>query len=143
MKNFKTILTIFILYQIAVILVLWPEDSCEAIFHYRFCESAMRYFIFCLIVPFAVFLLYWWRNELWKIRKKLMLALTTITICAGAFWLLSASIKDMRKANYERERRERQEYHNRAIQQIKERENAKKWENDKKGNFESLKLYLK
>ena len=71
MKSFKPIFTIFVIYQIVMILILYGDshsygDICASLFSYKFCNNYgfPKYFIMCFTIPLAIGFAYWWRKEL-------------------------------------------------------------------------------
>ena len=60
----KICLTVFIVYEAAVISFLHFQSTCDAIFSSAFCTSWFRYFLFCVIVPLFVGLILMWINEI-------------------------------------------------------------------------------
>lgn len=85
MKNFKTIFTVFIIYQITAILILYGNDHsydgiCSVLLSRDFCDDygVIKYFIFCLVVPGAIALVYWWRKEIKTVIAKICLKIIKI-----------------------------------------------------------------
>ena len=60
----KICLTVFVVYEAAVISFLHFQSTCDAIFSSAFCTSWFRYFLFCVIVPLFVGLILMWINEI-------------------------------------------------------------------------------
>ena len=60
----KICLTVFVVYEAAVVSFLHFQSTCDAIFSSAFCASWFRYFLFCVIVPLFVGLILMWINEI-------------------------------------------------------------------------------
>lgn len=61
MLKLKICLTVFILYEIAAVLLLHFPTTCDAMFAYSFCaDSVFKYFIACIAVPALAFLIAMW-----------------------------------------------------------------------------------
>ena len=60
----KICLTIFIVYEAAVVSFLHFQSTCDAVFSSAFCTSWFRYFLFCVIIPLIIGLILMWINEI-------------------------------------------------------------------------------
>ena len=60
MQKIKIFITFFILYEFIAITVLQIPEFCFGIFNYNFCETGYKYFLFCVMVPVLICLLFWW-----------------------------------------------------------------------------------
>ncbi len=61
MKKLKIFTTLFIIYEFVVITVLQIPVFCNALFNYNFCGfGGFKYFLFCVMLPTLVCLLFWW-----------------------------------------------------------------------------------
>lgn len=67
----KLLLTIFIIYQIAIICILTDtRDTCQTLFSTRFCHhDGFQYVVMCLFVPTLFALIYNWKSEIIKFFK--------------------------------------------------------------------------
>ena len=75
----KKILTLFILYEVIMIMVLSYEEMCNGILcafsHYSscdFCEyDGFQYLIMCIFIPALFFVIFMWRKEIATFFRKL------------------------------------------------------------------------
>lgn len=67
----KLLLTIFIIYQIAITCILTDtSDTCQTFFSYEFCHHhGFQYVVMCLFVPTLFALIYNWKSEIIKFFK--------------------------------------------------------------------------
>ena len=71
--NLKTCLTLFICYEIAIILILADSyDACDFIFSYDFCMyDGFQYLVMCLFVPALVAVIVMWKQEIKNFLKRI------------------------------------------------------------------------
>ena len=60
MRKFKIFTTIFILYEFIAITILHVPEFCFVLFNYNFCETGYKYFLFCIMLPVLIWIMYWW-----------------------------------------------------------------------------------
>ena len=61
MQKFKIFLTCFVLYEFAAITILQIQSFCDVVFNHNFCElNNYKYFLFCIMIPVLMGLVYWW-----------------------------------------------------------------------------------
>lgn len=60
----KICFTVFALYEIAAIMLLHCQRTCDAMFSTAFCDTGFKYFIFCVAVPVLVYLIAMWIREI-------------------------------------------------------------------------------
>ena len=61
MRKFKIFLTCFVLYEFTVITILQIQSFCNVFFNHNFCElNNYKYFLFCMMIPVLIGLVYWW-----------------------------------------------------------------------------------
>lgn len=61
MKKLKIFTTLFIIYEFVVITILQIHNFCVGFFNYNFCNTDWyKYFLFCVMLPTLVCLLFWW-----------------------------------------------------------------------------------
>lgn len=71
--NLKTCLTLFICYEIAIILILADSyDACDFIFSYDFCiYDGFQYLVMCLFVPALIAVIVMWKQEIKNFLKRI------------------------------------------------------------------------
>ena len=66
MRKFKIFITVFLLYELAVLTILQIPRYCNGLFSNHFCSISFRYFLMCLLVPCLITLFLWWARDISK-----------------------------------------------------------------------------
>ena len=66
----KICFTVFVVYEIAAITLLYFQRTCDAMFSTGFCDSWYRYFAGAVAVPLLVYLTWMWIREIVRIRRR-------------------------------------------------------------------------
>lgn len=66
----KICFTVLTVYEIVAISALHFQRICDALFPVPFCNSWFRYFLFCVIVPLLVFLVFMWIHEFVRYHRR-------------------------------------------------------------------------
>ena len=64
MRKFKIFITIFLIYEFAMLTILQIPRYCSGFFKVSFCDASFKYFLMCLLVPCFVALFVWWIPEI-------------------------------------------------------------------------------
>lgn len=61
MRKFKIFVTVFVLYEFAILTILQVYNYCVGIFNVNFCDiGVFKYFLMCIMLPGLVALFIWW-----------------------------------------------------------------------------------
>lgn len=66
----KICFTIFALYEIAAITLLYCQRTCDAMFSTAFCDTGFKYFALCVAAPVLVYLIGMWIREIFVGRRR-------------------------------------------------------------------------
>lgn len=64
MRKFKIFITIFLVYEFAMLTILQIPRYCIGVFNVNFCNAGFKYFLMCLLIPCFVALFVWWLPEI-------------------------------------------------------------------------------
>lgn len=100
MKKFKIFTTLFIIYEFVIITILQIHNFCVGFFNYNFCNTAWyKYFLFCVMLPTLVCLLFWWmpRKEVETKKSSLDILFDLLTPQYIKRFLIAIVIVGLRK----------------------------------------------
>lgn len=66
----KICFTIFTIYEIVAVSAMHFQRICDSMFPPTFCDGWFRYFLFCVVVPLLVFLIFMWIHEIVRFRRR-------------------------------------------------------------------------
>lgn len=66
----KICFTALVIYEIIAVSALHFQRLCDSMFPTPFCDSWYRYFLFCIIVPLVVMLIWMWISEIIHLHRR-------------------------------------------------------------------------
>ena len=66
----KICFTVFIVYEIATITLLYFQRTCDAMFSTGFCDGRFKYFAGAVAVPLLAYLIWMWIREIVRARRR-------------------------------------------------------------------------